>query len=85
MFTSLRRGAGVLVVGGALAMLRPVRLWPLTSMPNSTGRGLGGFGVITLGVPTEAAKPATTKVAGAYPRRHTDADGAPTAVGGLDR
>lgn len=27
------------------------------------GAGPGGFGVITLGVPTEAAKPATTKVA----------------------
>jgi len=61
MFTSLRRGAGALMVGGVLA---------LVGSPSAAahvdaeldGAGPGGFGVITLGVPTEAGKPATTKV-----------------------
>lgn len=61
MFTSLRRVAGVVMVGGVVA---------IATSPSAAahidakldGAGPGGFGVITLGVPTEAGKPATTKV-----------------------
>lgn len=61
MFKSLRRVAGVLLVGAVVAV---------TTSPAAAahvdakldGAGPGGFGVVTLGVPTEAGKPATTKV-----------------------
>ena len=62
MFTSLRRGAGVLMVGGVLALVTsPSAAAHVDAQLD--GAGPGAFGVITLGVPTEAAKPATTKVA----------------------
>lgn len=61
MSTSLRRIAGAVVLGAAVALI---------SSPSANahvdatldGTGPGGFGVVTLGVPTEAGKPATTKV-----------------------
>lgn len=61
MFKTMRRVAGAVMVSGVLAVL---------TSPSATahvdakldGTGPGGFGVITLGVPTEAGKPATTKV-----------------------
>lgn len=62
MFTSLRRAAGALMVGGVLAIVAsPSAAAHVDAQLD--GAGPGGFGVITLGVPTEAAKPATTKVA----------------------
>lgn len=62
MFTSLRRGTGALMVGGVLAIVTsPSAAAHVDAQLD--GAGPGGFGVITLGVPTEAAKPATTKVA----------------------
>ena len=62
MFTSLRRAAGALMVGGVLAIVTsPSAIAHVDAQLD--GAGPGGFGVITLGVPTEAAKPATTKVA----------------------
>lgn len=62
MFTSLRRGAGALMVGGVLAIVgSPSAAAHVDAQLD--GAGPGGFGVITLGVPTEATKPATTKVA----------------------
>lgn len=61
MFTSLRRVAGVVLVSGVLALITS----PSASAhvdAKLDGAGPGGFGVVTLGVPTEAGKPATTKV-----------------------
>lgn len=61
MFTSLRRVAGALMVGAVVAVMTS----PSTAAhvdAKLDGAGPGGFGVITLGVPTEAGKPATTKV-----------------------
>ena len=61
MFTSLRHVAGALMVSGVLAMVTsPSAAAHVDAQLD--GAGPGGFGVITLGVPTEAAKPATTKV-----------------------
>lgn len=61
MFTSLRRVAGALTVGAVLALIASPAA---TAHVDATldGTGPGGFGVVTLGVPTEAGKPATTKV-----------------------
>ncbi len=61
MFRSLRRTAGVLMVGGAVALVTS----PFAAAhvdANADGASPGGFGVVTLGVPTEAGKPTTTKV-----------------------
>ncbi|WP_313674676.1 YcnI family protein [Mycolicibacterium sp.] len=59
--TSLRRGAGALLVGGVLAMVTsPSAAAHVDAQLD--GAGPGGFGVITLGVPTESGKPETTKV-----------------------
>lgn len=61
MFTSLRRAAGALTVGAVLAvMASPAAAAHVDAKLDGTGPG--GFGVVTLGVPTEAGKPATTKV-----------------------
>lgn len=61
MFTSLRRTAGALLVSGAMALISSP---PAAAHVDATldGTGPGGFGVVTLGVPTEAGKPATVKV-----------------------
>ena len=61
MFTSLRRVAGVAMVSGVVAIATsPSAVAHIDAKLD--GAGPGGFGVITLGVPTEAGKPATTKV-----------------------
>lgn len=61
MFTSLHRAAGTLAVGAVVAvMTSPAAAAHVDAKLD--GAGPGGFGVITLGVPTEAGKPATTKV-----------------------
>ena len=61
MFTSLRRVAGALTVGAVMAvMTSPAAAAHVAA--ELDGAGPGGFGVVTLGVPTEAGKPATTKV-----------------------
>lgn len=61
MFTTLRRTAGVLMVSGALAVLTsPAAAGHVDATLD--GAGPGGFGVVTLGVPTESGKPTTTKV-----------------------
>lgn len=61
MFTSLRRVAGALMVSAAVAVITsPAAAAHVDAQLD--GAGPGGFGVVTLGVPTEAGKPATTKV-----------------------
>lgn len=61
MFTSLRRIAGIVLTGGAMALLSsPLAVAHVDAQLD--GAGPGGFGVVTLGVPTEAGKPATTRV-----------------------
>lgn len=61
MFTSLRRAAATLAVGAAVAVLAsPAAAAHVDARLDGTGPG--GFGVVTIGVPTEAGKPATTKV-----------------------
>lgn len=58
---NLLRAAGALLLGAAVALL----VSPLAAAHISAeldGAGPGDFGVITLGVPTESGKPATTKV-----------------------
>lgn len=61
MFNSLRRVAGALMVGGVVAVVTsPSAAAHIDAKLD--GAGPGGFGVITLGVPTEAGKPATTKI-----------------------
>ena len=61
MFRSIQHTAGLLFVSAVVALL--------TSTPAAAhidagfdGSGPGGFGVVTLGVPTEAGKPTTTRV-----------------------
>ncbi|HPZ95326.1 MAG TPA: DUF1775 domain-containing protein, partial [Mycobacterium sp.] len=61
MFTSLRRAAATLAVGTAVAVLASPSAAAHVDA-RLDGAGPGGFGVVTLGVPTEAGKPATTKV-----------------------
>ena len=61
MFTSLRCTAGVLMVSAVLSVLTsPTAAAHVDATLD--GAGPGGFGVVTLGVPTEAGKPTTTKV-----------------------
>ncbi len=61
MFTPLRRTAGVLLVSAAVALIfSPSAAAHVDATLDGTGPG--GFGVVTLGVPTEAGKPPTTKV-----------------------
>lgn len=61
MFTSLRRVAGALMVSAAITVTTsPAAAAHVDAQLD--GAGPGGFGVVTLGVPTEAGKPATTKV-----------------------
>lgn len=61
MSTSLRRVAGAVIVSGAVALVAsPAAAAHVDAQLD--GAGPGGFGVVTLGVPTEAGKPATTKV-----------------------
>lgn len=61
MFTSLRRIAGTFIVGAVVAVtISPAAAAHVDAKLD--GAGPGGFGVVTLGVPTEAGKPATTKV-----------------------
>lgn len=61
MFTSLRRAAATLAAGAVVAVLAsPAANAHVDARLDGTGPG--GFGVVTLGVPTEAGKPATTKV-----------------------
>ena len=62
MSISLRRVAGALIVSGAVALITSPSAAAHVDA-KLDGAGPGGFGVITLGVPTEAGKPATTKVA----------------------
>jgi periplasmic copper chaperone A len=58
---SMRRVAAALIVSGAVAVLTaPAAAAHIDA--KADGATPGGFGVITLGVPTEAGKPATTKV-----------------------
>lgn len=61
MFTSLRRLAGAVIVSGVTVLsTSPAAAAHVDAKLD--GAGPGGFGVVTLGVPTEAGKPATTKV-----------------------
>lgn len=61
MSKSLRRAAGVLMVSAALAVITsPAAVAHVDAQLD--GVAPGGFGVVTLGVPTEAGKPATTRV-----------------------
>ncbi len=61
MFNSLRRTAATLAVTAAVAiMASPSAAAHVDAKVD--GAGPGGFGVVTLGVPTESGKPATTKV-----------------------
>ncbi len=61
MNPSLRRVAGAVLVSGAVALMTaPAAAAHIDA--NADGLAPGAFGVITLGVPTEAGKPATTKV-----------------------
>ena len=61
MFRSVRRTAGFGVVGAVVAL---ITCTPAAAHVDAQfdGSGPGGFGVVTLGVPTEAGKPTTTKV-----------------------
>lgn len=61
MFISLRLAARALLVGGVVAVMTSPSVAAHVDA-RLDGAGPGGFGVITLGVPTEAGKPATTKV-----------------------
>ncbi|MFN8087606.1 MAG: YcnI family protein [Mycobacterium sp.] len=61
MFTSLRQVAGVCLVAGAVALIAsPAAAAHVDA--KADGAVPGGFGVVTLGVPTESGKPNTTKV-----------------------
>lgn len=61
MFTPLQRTAAVLLVSAAAAlMFSPAAAAHVDA--KADGATPGGFGVVTLGVPTEAGKPPTTKV-----------------------
>lgn len=61
VFTSLRRVAGALMVSVVVAVIAsPAAAAHVDAKLDGTGPG--GFGVVTLGVPTETGKPATTKV-----------------------
>ena len=61
MFNSLQRIAGVLMVGGAVALVTcPSAAAHVDA--KADGATPGGFGVVTLGVPTESGKATTTKV-----------------------
>ncbi len=61
MFTSLRRAAAVLVASATAALLAsPSAAAHIAATLDGTGPG--EFGVVTLGVPTEAGKPPTTKI-----------------------
>lgn len=61
VFTSLRRASGVLFAGAAVALLAsPSAAAHIDATLDDTGPG--GFGVVTLGVPTESGKPPTTRV-----------------------
>lgn len=75
---SLRRGAGYRARDARHGY--SVRLWSLTSMPNSTG-GARRIRVITLRCSPKAAKPATTKVAVRIPD-DTDATVRPQPLAG---
>ena len=61
MFTSLRHITGVLMAGTVLSMATSPAA---AAHVDAKGDGLspGGFGVVTLGVPTESGKPPTTTV-----------------------
>lgn len=61
MFRSLRRTAGFGLVGAVVALITSTTAVAHVDA-QFDGSGPGGFGVVTLGVPTEAGKPTTTKV-----------------------
>lgn len=54
MFTSLRRVTGVFLVSGAAALAASPAAAAHVDAKLVEGVGPGGFGVVTLGVPTEA-------------------------------